>query len=864
MATGIELAKAYVQIVPSAQGIQGELNKAMSGAGEEAGEKGGKGLTKGIGSAVGGLAKATVAGMAAAAGGMAAFATSSVKAGKEFDAAMSQVAATMGVTVDDIGELRDFAQQMGSTTAFSATQAAEALNYMALAGYDAETSMSMLPNVLNLAAAGGLDLAYASDMVTDASSALGLSIDDTSVMIDQMAKASSKTNTSVGQLGEAILRIGGTAKGVAGGTEELSTVLGVMADNGIKGAEAGTHLRNIMLALTPKSEDAATAMERIGLNAYNAEGELRPLQDVFLDMQASMEGMSTLEKQQILTAIFNKTDLASINALLATTSDRWEELGVALNDTKGAASAMAETQLDNLAGDVTLFQSALEGAKIAVSDNLTPSLREFVSFGSEGLSSITEAIKNGGLEGGVEELSKFLSKGVQMIIKKLPEFLKIGAKLFSGIVDGISLALPQLTGQLPTLFQSFSRIFLQIVKMIVDNLPIAAKQISMALPVILPEILSGLSSVILQLADNLPEILQPILQMIPQIIPQIINAAVQLFTALVEHLPEILQVLIDALPGILITLIDTLLSNLPVIIEGIVQLVVAIVEKLPEILAAIWEVIVHVWTTWVEPMLENLGRFLSDAWDKIVGVFQELGTWFDENVIQPIVGFFEGLWESVSGFFQGLWDDIVGIWESVSGWFDEHVIQPIAGFFTGLWDTVKEKWEGAKTFFTNLWDGIKQIFKTAINGIIDILNGMIRGLNILLTPLRAVIMAVGNLFGAGWTMDQVQIPEIPHLATGGIITGPTLAMLGENFNDEAVMPLENNTGWIRRLAYDITAEGGMTGGDELLDAVENIEKRLNNLQVVLDGDKVVGGISGRMDRALGNYEGLQRRGVATA
>lgn len=864
MATGIELAKAYVQIVPSAQGIQGELNKAMSGAGEEAGEKGGKGLTKGIGSAVGGLAKATVAGMAAAAGGMAAFATSSVKAGKEFDAAMSQVAATMGVTVDDIGELRDFAQQMGSTTAFSATQAAEALNYMALAGYDAETSMSMLPNVLNLAAAGGLDLAYASDMVTDASSALGLSIDDTSVMIDQMAKASSKTNTSVGQLGEAILRIGGTAKGVAGGTEELSAVLGVMADNGIKGAEAGTHLRNIMLALTPKSEDAAAAMERIGLNAYTAEGELRPLQDVFLDMQKSMDGMSTLEKQNIMSAIFNKTDLASINALLATTSDRWEELGVALNDTKGAASAMAETQLDNLAGDVTLFQSALEGAKIAVSDNLTPSLREFVSFGSEGLSSITEAIKNGGLEGGVEELSKFLSKGVQMIIKKLPEFLKIGAKLFSGIVDGISQALPQLTGQLPTLFQSFSRIFLQIVTMIVDNLPIAAKQISMALPVILPEILSGLSSVILQLADNLPEILQPILQMIPQIIPQIINAAVQLFTALVEHLPEILQVLIDALPGILITLIDTLLSNLPVIIEGIVQLVVAIVEKLPEILAAIWEVIVHVWTTWVEPMLENLGRFLSDSWDKIVGVFQELGTWFDENVIQPIVGFFEGLWESVSGFFQNLWDDIVGIWESVSGWFDEHVIQPIVGFFTGLWDTVKEKWEGAKTFFTNLWDGIKQIFKTAINGIIDILNGMIRGLNILLTPLRAVIMAVGNLFGAGWTMDQVQIPEIPHLATGGIITGPTLAMLGENFNDEAVMPLENNTGWIRRLAYDITAEGGMTGGDELLDAVENIEKRLNNLQVVLDGDKVVGGISGRMDRALGNYEGLQRRGVATA
>lgn len=863
MPGGIELAKAYVQIVPSAEGIQGKLNKTMSGAGEEAGEKGGKGLTSGLGSAIGGLAKSVAVGMTAAAGGMAAFAASAVNAGKDFDASMSQVAATMGVSVDQIQNLRDFAQEMGSTTVFSATQAADALNYMALAGYDAQTSMDMLPNVLNLAAAGSIDLATASDMVTDASSALGLSIDDTRVMIDQMAKASSKTNTSVAQLGDAILKIGGTAKDVSGGTQELASVLGIMADNGIKGSEAGTHLRNIMLSLSPKTKDAAEAMEALGLNAYDSEGNLRPLNETFLDFQKALDGMSSKERQNHLSNIFNKTDLAAVNALLATDAERWEEVAAAIGDADGAASAMAETQLDNLAGDVTLFKSALEGAQIAVSDALTPSLREFVSFGSEGLASVTEALKKGGLEGGIDELSKFLGKGVQMIIKKIPEFLKVGAKLFSGIIDGISQALPQLTGQLPTLFRTFSQIFLQVVQMIIQNLPIAARQISAAIPVILPELLAGVSSLLIELADNLPGILEPILQMIPTIIPQLINAAVQLFTTLLEHLPEIIQVLIDALPGILITLIDSLLSNLPILIEGIVQVVIAIAEKIPEILQAVWEVIVHVWNTWVTPMLEALGRWLSDVWDKIVGVFEELGTWFNDNVITPVSDFFQGLWESVSGFFQGLWDDIVGIWESVSGWFDEHVIQPIVGFFTGLWDTVKEKWEGAKTFFTNLWDGIKQIFKTAINGIIDILNGMIRGLNILLTPLRAVIMAVGNLFGAGWTMDQVQIPEIPHLATGGVITGPTVALLGENGSDEAVMPLENNTGWIRRLAYDITAEGGIGGGD-LLDAVESIEKRLDNLQVYLDGDKLVGGVSGRMDRALGSYQGLQQRGVATA
>ena len=195
----------------------------------------------------------------------------SLKAGADFDTAMSQVAATSGKTVGDIKELRDFAKQMGSTTSFSATQAAQGLNYMALAGYDAETSMKMLPTVLDLAAAGAMDLADASDMVTDAQTALGLSLDDTTTLVDQMAKTSSKSNTSVSQMGEAILKIGGNAKNLSGGTRELSQVLGLLADNGIKGSEAGTHLRNIMLALNPTTEKAADAWNELGISAYDAD-----------------------------------------------------------------------------------------------------------------------------------------------------------------------------------------------------------------------------------------------------------------------------------------------------------------------------------------------------------------------------------------------------------------------------------------------------------------------------------------------------------------------------------------------------------------------------------------------------------------
>ena len=304
---------------------------------------------------------------------MGAFAKSAVDVGMEFDQSMSQVAATMGKTVDEIGDLRQLAMDMGAKTAFSATQAAEALNYMALAGYDAETSTKMLPNVLNLAAAGGMELATASDMITDSQSALGLTIEQTSALVDQMAAASSKSNTSVAQLGEAILTVGGTAQYMAGGTEELATVLGVLADNGIKGSEGGTHLRNMLLSLSSPTTDAQKTLDALGVSVFDAEGNMRSFSAIFPELNAAMSAMTDQERLDAFSTIFNSRDIASATALLGTTTERWEELGDAILNSKDAAEMMANTQLDNLAGDITLWNSALEGAQIVLSDQLTPS-----------------------------------------------------------------------------------------------------------------------------------------------------------------------------------------------------------------------------------------------------------------------------------------------------------------------------------------------------------------------------------------------------------------------------------------------------------------------------------------------------------
>lgn len=274
-------------------------------------------------------ASAAVTGLGAAA----------VKVGMDFDTSMSQVAATMGITAEEIASgseayelLRQSAKDAGATTAFSASEAAEALNYLALAGYDAEKASAALVPILNLAAAGSMELAEASDMVTDSMSALGIEATTENLIKfgDEMVKASQKSNTSVSQLGAAYLTVGGTAKQLAGGTNELATALGVLADNGIKGAEGGTALRNIILALTPTTEPAAQAFDTLGISAYDADGNFKPLKDTLKELNVALSDATQEERMYFLNDMFNKVDLKSVSALLAATATNVDELTVSL------------------------------------------------------------------------------------------------------------------------------------------------------------------------------------------------------------------------------------------------------------------------------------------------------------------------------------------------------------------------------------------------------------------------------------------------------------------------------------------------------------------------------------------------------
>lgn len=345
-------------------------------------------ITKlGIGTAVAGIGKAAIG------------------VGMDFEAGMSQVAATMGISSEaiknnegDFKLLSDAAKEAGSTTQFSATQSAEALNYLALAGNDAQTSVSLLPTVLNAAAAGGLELGYASDLITDSMSALGLETKDTTTFVDQLTMTSQKSNTSMGQLGEAILTVGGTAKKLKGGTVELNTVLGMLADEGLKGSQAGTALRNVILSLAAPTNTAAKELKKLGVSAYDSKGNFRSLDDIFIDLNKSTEDLSESAKNQAFTKIFNKNDLKAVETMLASCGGRFDELSGAIENSAGAAAETANTMNTNLKGAITTLNSALEGMGITIFEQFKEPLTEAVNSAATAVQDLIKAFNEGKLD----------------------------------------------------------------------------------------------------------------------------------------------------------------------------------------------------------------------------------------------------------------------------------------------------------------------------------------------------------------------------------------------------------------------------------------------------------------------------------
>ena len=597
---------------------------------------------------LGSLAKVSTAAIAGAGSALAGLGTYAVKAGSEFESSMSQVAATMGMTTEEIHNgseayetLATAAKNAGATTKFTATQAAEALNYLALAGYDAATSAEVLPSVLNLAAAGGLELAYASDLATDAMAALGIeaSADNLTQFGDQMAMASSKANYSVAQLGEAILTVGGTAKNLAGGTVELNTALGVLANRGIKGAEGGTALRNMILSLSAPTDTAAATLKSLGVSAFDAEGNLRPLNETFKDLDAAMQNLTGEEKTNALNDIFNKVDLKSAEAMLAGCGEEFDNLAEAIANSDGAMQNMADVQMDNLKGQITLLQSAVEGLGVTFYENVNGKIKDAVSAtagyvselnavmnaafadteNEENVKQVTKALTElgysaeeaqamvgTGMGGVVSSLGGILAQAMADIANAAPAMLDAGVQLIASFLQGIQENGDSLAAGALSIVGTLAEGIAELLPMVADTAASLAVSLADGLTESLPNIIPVAIETISTLVENLTENANTI-----------IDAGIQIIIALGEGLIAALPQLIETVPQIVINIANVINDNAPKLVDTalylITRLAVGLVQAIPTLVVNIPKIIEAIVAAFMAFQWLNLGKQLIDG-----------------------------------------------------------------------------------------------------------------------------------------------------------------------------------------------------------------------------------------------------------
>ena len=300
---------------------------------------------------------------------------------KDFEAAMSQVQAISGSTQSDLTRLTAKAKEMGATTKFTAAESAEAFNYMAMAGWNAEQMMGGIEGILNLAAASGEDLGTTSDIVTDALTAFGLKASDATHFSDVLAQASSSANTDVGMMGETFKYVASMAGSLSYSIEDVALMTGLMANSGIKSTQAGTALNSVLTRLATNSSGAADAIAALGVNFYDSAGNARPLGTVMGELREATKGMNQEQKSNLANTVAGMEAQKGLLAILNASEEDYNKLADAISNADGASKRMSDTMMDNLSGDITLFQSAVDGLKISLGERISNSwLRDIVQW----------------------------------------------------------------------------------------------------------------------------------------------------------------------------------------------------------------------------------------------------------------------------------------------------------------------------------------------------------------------------------------------------------------------------------------------------------------------------------------------------
>lgn len=674
--------------------------------------------------------------------GVTALGTASVTTAANFESSMSQVQATMGITKDAMSTvngqsvntmktLSDLAKKMGSETAFSASECAEALNYLALAGYDTQQMCDTLPTVLNLAAAGDIALADASDMVTDAMSALGMGVDEAGTMVDQMAKTASTTNTSVAQLGEGILTIGATAKSVKGGTAELNTALGILANNGIKGAEGGTHLRNIILSLQNPTDKAAAQMEALGLSVYDSEGNMRSMNDILGDLNKSMDGMTSAEKSNIISTIFNKTDLSSVNALLANTGDTWDSLQKSITDSGGAAQQMADTQLDNLQGQITILKSALEGLAISFGELLMPAIKQIVGWVQKFVDWLN----------GLSEGTKKTVVTIALLAAALGPVLIVIGKVISA-VGTIMTIVPKIAGVINTVKGAFAALNTTMLANPIV-LIIAAIAALVAAFIYLWNNCDGFRQFWIDLWENVKQVAITVWNAIKAFFSQVWEAIKTIFSTVFE----VIKTLVTTYFNLYKTIIETVFNVIKTVITTIWEAIKGVFTTVFNVIKTLVTTYFNIYKTIIQTVLTVIQTVITTVWNTIKTVIT--------TVLNAIKVIFSTVWNAIKTIISAVVSGIKGL---------------ITGNFTVVKNSITTIMNTIKSTISSIWNTIRSTISTVLGAIKGAVTSVFNGI------VNAVKSAMGNVLNAVKTGFSNVKGHITGLASQAFTWGKDLIM----------------------------------------------------------------------------------------
>lgn len=677
--------------------------------------------------------------------------------GQNFTSTMSEVSAISGATGEDFEKLEACAREYGATTVFSASNAAEALKYMSLAGWDADQSTSALGGVLNLAAASGMELGAASDMVTDYLSAFAMEAGDAAYFADQLSYAQSHSNTTAEALGEAYKNCAANLNAAGQDVETVTSLLEGMANQGYKGSEAGTAMAAIMRDITNGMKDGAIKIGETSVAVMDAQGNFRDLTDILTEVEAATNGMGDAERAVALSSTFTADSTKGLNLILNEGMDNIAGYEEELRGASGSAEEMANIMNDNLSGDVAAMNSAFEELGLKIYDALESKLRAGVQFITNGvipaiewlgghIPEVTIAVSGLGaviaaMNWGTISSKIAMVKGALVKLAAALGGVSLPAIAIIAVITAVALAFTNLwknneefRNKITAIWDGIKAKFDEFGQGIVDRLNALGFEFE------------DITEVMKAVWDGFCEVLAPIFEGVFQQISNILNEALDILTGL-----------FDIFAGIFTGDWDMVWQGVQEVFGAVWDFVVATFENWISTFTSLADTVLGWFGTDWETVWTNVKTFFSDTWNAISSFFS--------GILTGIKTFFTDTWNAIVSFFSGI---LSGIYSSVTGTMTEihdtftNIWDSITGFLSGAWETIKNIvtvgimavkeiisaafqiitlpfrfiWENCKDTVLSIWETIKSVIGEKIDAVKE--------------KITTVTTAISNVASAAW------------------------------------------------------------------------------------------------------------------